>query len=240
MANGTLNRIVGENYARVMERVTRRRPLNQVTVVVVTKYVTLEAARAVIAAGATHLGENYIVPSVRKFDALAAQGLSFTRHLIGPIQTNKAPQVVGKFEWVQTLDRPKVVDALGKRIPAGAPKVSALIEVNIGREPQKSGCPPEDIAALAEHVLKYDGLVLRGLMAIPPVGAPPDATRGHFAEMRRLFDATKAALGDAAPRFDTLSLGMTADFEAALDEGANMVRIGSAFFDGIPDEYRVR
>jgi hypothetical protein len=223
-----------------MERVVRHRSLDEVTVVVVTKYVTVDAARAVIAAGATHLGENYIVPAVRKFDALAGYGLAFTRHLIGPVQTNKAPSVVGKFEWVQTLDRPKVVDALGKRIPAGAPKVSALIEVNIGREPQKSGCPPEEVAALAEHVLKYDRLALRGLMAIPPVGAPPDATRGYFAEMRRLFDATKAALGDAVPQFDTLSLGMTADFEAALTEGANMVRIGSAFFDGIPDEYRIR
>lgn len=169
-------------------------------------------------------GENYVQEAAAKRAALPGAGLDW--HLVGHLQSNKAAQAAALFDWVQSVDRPKLVAALAAaRDPAAAP-LNVLLQVNIDGEAGKQGCRPDQVAALADAVAAQPRLALRGLMAIP-APAPDAATRrGAFAGMRALFD-------DLAARhagIDTLSMGMSDDLEDAIAEGATLVRVGTALF----------
>lgn len=182
------------------------------------------ALRALATLGQTAFGENYVQEALGKQTALADLPLEW--HAIGPLQSNKCRDVARHFDWLQTLDRAKLVDLLAQYRPKARSPLNVLVQVNIDDETAKSGCAPEAVAGLAALIAEQPALRLRGLMAIP---APlPDLSRRRdaFARMRALFD--RLARNDA--RIDTLSMGMSDDFELAIAEGATMVRIGSALF----------
>ncbi|MBV2210039.1 MAG: YggS family pyridoxal phosphate-dependent enzyme [Thermomonas sp.] len=191
---------------------------------------TREAAdiAAMAAAGQRAFGENYVQEALPKIEALRAQGLEW--HMIGHLQSNKADVAARAFDWVQTVDRRKLVEALAKHRPIDRPPLNLLIQVNIDDEASKSGCAPEAVAELAAAVAAHPNLKLRGLMAIP--SPDPDMQRRHaaFRAMSALFDTLSATF----PQIDTLSMGMSEDFVAAIEEGATMVRIGSALFGPRP------
>ena len=182
------------------------------------------ALRELAAFGQTAFGENYVQEARAKQAALADLDLEW--HAIGPLQSNKCRDVARHFDWLQTLDRIKLVERLAEHRPPDRPPLNVLIQVNIDDETSKSGCAPGDIAGLAAAIAEHPTLRLRGLMAIP---APlPDLARRRaaFARMRELYDALAAK----SVQIDTLSMGMSDDFELAIAEGATMVRVGSALF----------
>ena len=169
-------------------------------------------------------GENYVQEAQAKQAALDDPGIEW--HLVGHLQSNKAALAAELFDWVQTVDRPKLVAALAEaRDPSRAP-LNVLLQVNIDAEAGKHGCAPGDVPALAERVAAQPMLALRGLMAIPAPFPELERRRDSFRRMRALFDAVHAR----HPVADTLSMGMSADAELAIAEGATMVRIGTALF----------
>lgn len=169
-------------------------------------------------------GENYVQEALAKRPALAGLGIEW--HLIGHLQSNKAKEAAAGFDWVQTLDRPKLVEALARHRPQSMPPLNVLIQVNIDDEGSKHGCRPEDVPALADAVAAQPRLALRGLMAIPAPEPDMRRRREAFRRMHALFDALAAA----HPGVDTLSMGMSEDFALAIAEGATMVRVGTALF----------
>jgi len=182
------------------------------------------AVAALAAAGQRAFGENYVQEAAGKVRDLVA--LSLEWHLIGHLQSNKAAQAAQLFDWVQTVDRPKLVEALARqRDPARVP-LNVLVQVNIDDEASKHGCRPEDVPALADLIASQPRLALRGLMAIPAPHPDPAARKQAFTRMRALFDALAARY----PGVDTLSMGMSDDYPQAIAEGATMVRIGTALF----------
>jgi PLP dependent protein len=181
------------------------------------------AIRALAAIGQRAFGENYVQEAMAKQRALADLDLEW--HLIGPLQSNKCREVALHFDWLQSLDRGKLVEPLNRFRGAGKP-LNVLIQVNIDAEPAKSGCAPDSVFELAQQIAVAPNLLLRGLMAIPAPAATESARRDAFRRMRELFDTLRRAY----PQADTLSMGMSDDFELAIAEGATMVRVGSALF----------
>ena len=180
------------------------------------------------ALGQRAFGENYVQEAREKQLVLAdlAPDLQLEWHLIGHLQSNKCRDVALGFDWVQTLDRAKLIHALARYRSASMPPLNVLIQVNIDDEASKSGCPPGAIDALADAIVAEPRLVLRGLMASPAPDPDMARRRNAFRRMRGLFDALRTR----HPRVDTLSMGMSEDFELAIAEGATMVRVGSALF----------
>jgi len=220
---------IAENFRHIGERVdaAARRAGHAVRLLAVSKTQPADAIANLAALGQRAFGENYVQEALAKRAALAAFGLEW--HLIGPLQSNKARDVAAHFDWLHSLDRIKLVAALGRHRPAGAPPLNALIQVNIDDETSKSGCAPDEVDALAAAVAATGGLRLRGLMAIP---APADLARRRdaFARMRALFERLRLAHAQV----DTLSMGMSDDFELAIAEGSTLVRVGSALFGARP------
>ena len=175
-------------------------------------------------AGQRAFGENYVQEAHAKQAALADRGLEW--HLIGHLQSNKAREAAALFDWVQTVDRPKLVEALARHRAADRTPLNVLVQVNIDDEASKHGCQPGDVAALAQAIAAQPRLCLRGLMVIPTPPPEPEQRRGAFRRTRQLFDALQAD----HPAVDTLSMGMSDDFAIAIAEGATMVRIGTALF----------
>ena len=173
-------------------------------------------------------GENYVQEAAPKIAALAGQGLEW--HLVGHLQSNKAAQAADLFDWVQSVDRPKLVRALAAARDPGRLPLQVLVQVNIDGEAGKHGCAPGEVPALAAAIAAEPRLALRGLMAIPEPHPDPARRRGAFAAMRALFDALQAA----HPGADTLSMGMSEDHVLAIAEGATMVRVGTALFGPRP------
>ncbi len=175
-------------------------------------------------AGQAAFGENYVQEALPKIEALRARALEW--HLIGNLQSNKAEAAAQAFDWVQSVDRPKLIAALARHRPGHLGPLDVLLQVNIDDETSKHGCRPNEVSALAELVTAEPRLRLRGLMAIPAPHADLSPRRLAFAAMRELFDALRTEY----PGVDTLSMGMSEDFVPAIEQGATMVRIGSALF----------
>lgn len=190
-----------------------------------------QAATAVAelhAAGQRAFGENYVQEAVAKQDALA--GLDIEWHLIGHLQSNKAREAAERFDWVQTVDRARLVPALARHRPRGRGPLNVLIQVNIDDEAAKHGCAPGDVEPLAAAIAAEPALRLRGLMAIPAPFDDMQRRRDAFRRMRLLFDGLQAR----HPDIDTLSMGMSEDIELAIAEGATLVRVGTALFGARP------
>ncbi|MBL8263693.1 MAG: YggS family pyridoxal phosphate-dependent enzyme [Xanthomonadaceae bacterium] len=186
------------------------------------------ALRARVAPGPVAFGENYVQEALAKQPSLGGLGIEW--HLIGHLQSNKAREAASAFDWVQTVDRPKLVEALAKHRAPGQRPLNVLIQVNIDDEASKHGCRLEDVDALADAITNEPRLALRGLMAIPAPHPDKDRRRAAFRRMRELFDA----LASHHAGVDTLSMGMSDDYALAIAEGATMVRVGSALFGARP------
>jgi len=209
-------------YAAVRARLAAASPSAQL--LAVSKTQPAAAVRTLAGLGQRHFGENYVQEALAKQAELA--DLPLTWHLIGPLQSNKCREAARHFDWLQSLDRKKLIEPLSRYRPAQAPPLNVLIQVNIDDEGSKSGCAPEDVAELAAAVAAAPGLRLRGLMAIPEPTPDLERRRLAFRRMRVLFEALAAQHAGV----DTLSMGMSEDFELAIAEGATLVRVGSALF----------
>ena len=195
-----------------------------VRLLAVSKTFGVDAIRAALQAGQTCFGENYIQEAVDKIQALPGCGIEW--HCIGPIQSNKTRLVAEHFDWVQSLDRTRIAERLHAQRPAHLPPLQVCIQVNTDGGPTKAGVAPADVVALAEAIRNLPRLRLRGLMTIPEPAVDFSAARTLHVRARELFDALNAGgLG-----LDTLSMGMSADLDAAIDAGSTMVRVGSAIF----------
>jgi PLP dependent protein len=219
------------NLQRVQERIARAcaaagRDVNEVTLLAVSKTFGPDAVREAHNAGARAFGENYIQEAVEKQALLA--GLDVQWHCIGPIQSNKTRLVATHFDWAHTVDRLKIAQRLSEQRPAELPPLSVCIQVNIDGGSGKSGVAPGEALALAREVAGLPRLRLRGLMTIPEPAEGFDAQLAVHRQARALFDR----LRDAGLPLDTLSMGMTADLEAAVHAGSTMVRVGTAIFGG--------
>lgn len=210
------------NLERVRERIARaaeragRRP-SDVLLIGVSKTVDVDRIREAIDAGVPALGENRVQEAKAK---VAALGRPVPWHLVGHLQTNKVKDALALFDVIHSLDRPALAGELDRRAAAAGRTVDALIEINLGGESAKSGLAPDALPGFLETAGRFPRVRVRGLMAIPPAGAPDDA-RQWFRALRKLADAHR--LGE-------LSMGMSADFEAAIEEGATLVRVGTAIF----------
>ena len=201
------------------------RPPGSVTLLAVSK--TREAAdlRAALAAGQHRFGESYVQEALDKIAALAEAEVEW--HFIGPLQSNKSRQVAEHFHWCHSVDRLKLARRLSAQRPAGLPPLQICLQVNISGEASKSGFAPDAVCAAAAEIAGLPNLVLRGLMAIPARERDYNRQRAAFARLRELRDVLNA---ERALSLDTLSMGMTGDLEAAIAEGATLVRVGTGIF----------
>ncbi|WP_449370219.1 YggS family pyridoxal phosphate-dependent enzyme [Thiomonas sp.] len=198
-----------------------------VTLLAVSKTFPAEDIARAAALGQIDFGENYVQEAVDKIAALRADWPALQWHFIGPLQSNKTREVAARFDWVHGIDRLKLAQRLSDQRPADLPPLQVCIQVNVDEETSKSGVPAQDASALAAAVAALPRLRLRGLMCIPAPRRGLAAQREPFARLRRLRDAIAAEHG---LRLDTLSMGMSADLEAAILEGATIVRVGTAIF----------
>lgn len=197
-----------------------------VRLLAVSKTFGPEAVAQAHAAGQTAFGENYIQEAVEKIAALRHLPLEW--HCIGPIQSNKSRLVAEHFDWAHTVDRLKLAQRLSEQRPAGLPPLQVCIQVNVDGGATKSGVAPSEALALAQAVAALPRLQLRGLMCIPEPAPDFESARAVFARAKALFDE----LNRAGLQLDTLSMGMTADLEAAIHAGSTLVRVGTAIFGG--------
>ena len=207
---------------------TAGRAREQVELLAVSKTFAAERVLELAACGQRRFGENYLQEGLGKISECATQRPDWRLewHFIGPIQSNKTRPIAEHFDWVHSVDREKIARRLSEQRPAGRPPLQVCLQVNIAAEDTKSGCEPVQALELARVVAGLPGLRLRGLMAIPRPVATLAAQRAQFAQVRALHQR----LLDAGLAVDTLSMGMSDDLEAAILEGATIVRVGSALF----------
>jgi PLP dependent protein len=208
------------NLGRVQEAVARAcaragRSPDHVLLIAVSKTMDVERVRLAIAAGVAALGENRVQEAKEKIEAL---GRPVPWHLIGSLQTNKARDAARLFDWIHSVDRLDLAQELSRRADRA---LNILLQVNLGNEPQKGGVAPAELKRLHEMVAALPNLKVRGLMAIPPATEQPEQARPFFRQLREL----REQLG-----LEHCSMGMSADFEVAIEEGATMVRVGTAIF----------
>jgi pyridoxal phosphate enzyme (YggS family) len=204
------------------------RGVQSITLLAVSKTFGPEAVREAFGAGLRAFGENYVQEAVDKIEAL--RDLPLEWHLIGPLQGNKARVVAERFDWVHTIDRLKIAERLSAARPGTLAPLQVCVQVNVSGEASKSGVAPQEALSLARAVAALPRLTLRGLMAIPEVEGSFEAQRAPFRRLRALFDELRSEL----LQVNTLSMGMSADLEAAIAEGATIVRVGSAIFGERP------
>jgi PLP dependent protein len=203
-----------------------QRPVQSVTLLAVAKTFGADAVRQAHAAGQHAFGENYVQEALAKIEALADLRPALQWHLIGPLQSNKTREVAAAFDWVHTVDRLKIAQRLSAQRPDHLPPLQVCVQVNVSGEASKAGVAPDEAAALAQAVAALPRLCLRGLMSIPEPAQGIAAQRAPHRRLHELFESM-CAQGLA---LDTLSMGMSADLEAAIAEGSTMVRVGSAIF----------
>ena len=217
-ALNAVRRRIGE-----LERRYHREP-GSVALLAVSKTKPPEAVRAAIAAGQHAFGENHLQDAMTKVETLSGLGVSW--HFIGAVQSNKTRPIAAHFDWVHCIEREKIAKRLSAQRPAGREPLEVCIEVNVSGEETKSGVPPANVESLARMVRDLPGLRLRGLMAIPRPSPDIETQRIPFRQLREILDELNAK----GLELDTLSMGMTGDLEAAIAEGATIVRIGTAIF----------
>lgn len=226
-----------ENVERVRQNIALAareagRDPAEITLVAATKTRSDADIRAAIAAGITACGENRVQEMTAHLDADAYAGAQL--HFIGHLQTNKVRQVVGRVDLIQSVDSPRLLQAVEAQAGKLGVVQDILLEVNIAGEESKGGCAPADLPWLAEEAQKAAHIRLRGLMAIPPISTVPGDNRKYFSEIRNLFVDIMKKMSDNQSVIDCLSMGMSADFEDAIAEGATLVRVGTALFGPRP------
>jgi len=212
---------LGSIHQRIEAAALRaKRDPKSITLIAVTKKVPIDRMREAATCGVKDFGENRLQEAIPKIDVLS--DLNLTWHFIGHIQTNKAKKVAEKFDWIHSVDRMDVADKLGM---ATVKPLSILIEVKLHEEPNKSGAAISELPALIDAIRRHDSLNLKGLMAVPPFFENPEDVRPYFRKLRGLA---------AQYELSELSMGMTHDFDVAIEEGATMVRIGTGLFGHRP------
>lgn len=222
---------ISENLRQVRSRLAQacevaHRGVDDVTLLAVSKTCPAESVRAAHAVGQRAFGENYVQEALDKIAALADLRAGLEWHLIGPLQSNKTRVVAESFDWVHAVDRLKIAERLSAQRPQHLPALNICLQVNVSGEASKSGVAPAELPALAQAVAALPGLRLRGLMSIPELVEGLDAQRAPHRALHRLLDE----LVQSGLALDTLSMGMSADLEAAVLEGATLVRVGTAIF----------
>jgi pyridoxal phosphate enzyme (YggS family) len=200
------------------------REAGAVKLLAVSKTFPASALREAFAAGQNEFGESYVQEALSKMATL--RDLSIVWHYIGPVQSNKTRDIAENFAWVHGVDRLKIAQRLSEQRPIDKPALNICLQVNVSGEASKSGVAPQDVAELAREMSKLPRLKLRGLMAIPAPASDEAAQRKPFAQLRELSQK----LGEQGVELDTLSMGMSHDFVAAIKEGATIIRIGTAIF----------
>jgi PLP dependent protein len=221
--------LLSDNIAKLFQRVRRGAQKSQyrnsdILVVAVSKTRPAQDIRAAYACGLIDFGESYLQEALQKMAEL--EDLPLVWHFIGPIQSNKTGPIAAHFDWVHSVDREKIARRLSEQRPPHLPLLQVCIQVNISGEDSKSGARVEDLPQLAQAVLALPHLKLRGLMAIPAPNADTGQQHESFSRVREAL----VHLSTLAPDIDTLSMGMSEDLEAAIMEGATMVRVGAAIF----------
>lgn len=204
---------------------TGRRP-EDVRLLAVTKGVGMDAIREAMDLGQTLFGENYVQEAVAREKAMGGYFRRLTWHFIGHLQTNKARRACELFDCIETVDCRRLLDAICRAATPGFP---VYVQVNLGREPQKAGILPEDLRRFVEETAGLSQVRIAGLMAIPPYSEDPESTRGFFRRLRELRDELNETLMKGR-QISELSMGMSHDFEVAIEEGATIVRVGTALF----------
>ena len=218
---------IAANVRRLRERIVAAagragRSPDEITLVAVTKKQPTSAIQAALAAGIRDIGENYVQEALSKRDALSPdENGAVCWHLLGHLQTNKVRLASPNFDVIQSVDSLRVAQALSRQAMTDGKEQAVLLQVHLGSEETKFGLPPDEALDAAAQIAALDGLDLQGLMGIAPFEGD---SRPYFAALRRLFDQLPAG------HRRTLSMGMTGDFETAIEEGATMVRIGTAIF----------
>ena len=202
------------------------RDASSVTLLAVSKTFPAEDVRAAFNAGQRAFGENYVQEAVAKITGLADLRSEIEWHFIGPLQSNKTKVVAENFDWVHSVDRLKIAERLNEQRPEDLPRLSVCLQINVSGEDSKSGVAPGDALALAHQIAVLPRLRLRGLMAIPEPAGTLDEQRAPHRRLREIMDTLRSD----GLELDTLSMGMSADIEAAVLEGATVVRIGTAIF----------
>jgi pyridoxal phosphate enzyme (YggS family) len=223
--------MIADKLAQVSARIASacaaaHRPVRSVTLLAVSKTFPAADVREACTAGQFRFGENYVQEGLDKIAALADLREVLEWHLIGPLQSNKTRAVAEAFDWVHSIDRLKIAERLSAQRPESLPPLSVCLQVNISQETSKSGLAPADVPALARAVAALPRLRLRGLMAIPEPAADEAGQRRPHRALRELLERLR---GEGLA-LDTMSAGMSADLEAAIAEGATLVRIGTAIF----------
>jgi len=226
-----------QNYAEGLSNVRARiaratmdagRNVDSVTLLAVSKGHATAAIAALAQHGVVHFGENYLNEALPKLAELAAHGLTW--HFTGQLQTNKTRPIAERFDWVHGVDRLKIAERLSMQRPAAARALNVCVQVNVGGEVGKGGVAPAALVPLARAVHQLPRLALRGVMCLPPAEEDPVRQRYWFA----LAHEASLAMAEAGLPCDTLSMGMSSDLEAAIAEGATLLRIGTALFGARP------
>lgn len=222
---------IAANIAAIRQRIAAaaaragRNP-EDIRLMAVSKTVEPERIRQAMAAGMTLFGENYVQEAREKIPGI---GHGVEWHMIGHLQTNKVKYVVNLFDWVHSVDRLELAQELHKRAGQHTRKLNVLMEVNVSGEASKNGAHPEQVLGLARSISLLPNLIVRGLMTMPPYSEDPENSRPYFQALRKLQqEITRAAIPGI--RMDELSMGMTDDFEVAIEEGATIIRVGRAIF----------
>lgn len=206
---------------------------HEITLVGATKYASAEQIQEAVEAGLHHIGENRVQDAQSKFPALDRLKVRATRHMIGHLQTNKVKQAVELFDIIQSVDSIRLADEIEKRAAEFGKTIDILLEVNTSGEGQKFGIKPVEVLPLIDEILECPHIRLRGLMTMAPLTEAKEVIRQCFRDLRELFDAVEGEhAGTERVAMDYLSMGMSSDYEIALEEGANMIRVGRAIFEG--------
>ena len=222
--------IFDENYKEITKNIAAAaeksgRKYEDITLLAATKTVNIDVINHAIKSGIEFIGENRVQEFLSKYESL----LPVNRHFIGHLQTNKVKDIIDKVSLIHSVDSYRLAEEISRQAVKKGKTVNILLEVNIGNEQSKSGFCYDEVPAAIEKIVKLEGLKVKGLMAIPPICEKPEQNRPYFAKMKKLFiDIGNKKIDNSS--MDILSMGMSDDYEVAIEEGANMVRLGTALF----------